>query len=94
MIFDMSDIKRDLKLEYYGKVADKPKIESKEEIKAFKVFENLLQVGWNGITVENSCLGTGRENYKEWLDMNKIESEKKSQWEKNAWTSFCTEDKL
>lgn len=51
-------ISRDLRTECYGKVDNKPKIESEEEIKVFKVFQNSLQVDWNRITVENSCLGT------------------------------------
>lgn len=65
MRFEMNDIKKDLKIEYYGKVADKPKLESEEEINAFKVFENSFQVGWNGVTVEHSCLGTGGEKLTE-----------------------------
>lgn len=51
-------LSRDLRTECQGKVANKPKIESEEEIKIFKVLQNSLQVDWNRITVENSCLGT------------------------------------
>ena len=49
---------RGLRIECYRKVANKPKRESEKEIKAFKVLQNSLQVDWNRITVENSCLGT------------------------------------
>ena len=48
----MQDINEGSKIEYKGKVTDKPTKETEEEIKTFKVLEIPLEAERNWITVE------------------------------------------